>query len=154
MKTWIFQGNPEVFDIDSYLAASAGLITWRVARYAEHIEPGDTVYIWRSQGDQPQMAGIVAEGTVAEPPRVQLDDPISADFWKEAPEQDELMRVTTPLRLPEPSPAGEPVRFIPTESYSSKPIPPLRRNAFQRPDCASPDYSPSLAGMAQRLDRQ
>ena len=70
MKTWIFQGNPEVFDIDSYLAATAGLITWRVARYAEQIEPGDTVYIWRSQGDQPQMAGIVAgpdtlENTVA-----------------------------------------------------------------------------------------
>jgi len=70
MKTWIFQGNPDVFDIDSYLAATAGLITWRVARYAEQIEPGDTVYIWRSQGDQPQMAGIVAEGTVVEPPRV------------------------------------------------------------------------------------
>ena len=50
MKTWIFQGNPGVFDIDSYLASTAGLITWRVARYAEEIEPGDTVYIWRSQG--------------------------------------------------------------------------------------------------------
>jgi hypothetical protein len=97
MKTWIFQGNPEVFDIDSYLAATAGLITWRVARYAEQIEPGDTVYIWRSQGDLPQMAGIVAEGTVVEPPRVQPDDPISADFWKEAPGQDELMRVRVRL---------------------------------------------------------
>ncbi len=97
MKTWIFQGNPGVFDIDSYLAATAGLITWRVARYAEEIEPGDTVYIWRSQGDQPSMAGIVAEGTVVEPPRVQPDDPISAEFWKEAPGQDELMRVRVRL---------------------------------------------------------
>jgi hypothetical protein len=38
MKTWIFQGNPEVFDIDSYLAATAGLITWRVARYADTVQ--------------------------------------------------------------------------------------------------------------------
>ncbi len=26
MRTWIFQGNPEVFDIEGYLAASSGLI--------------------------------------------------------------------------------------------------------------------------------
>jgi hypothetical protein len=32
---WIFQGNPEVFDIEGYLAASSGLITWTVVRYAD-----------------------------------------------------------------------------------------------------------------------
>ena len=36
MRTWIFQGNPEVFDIEGYFAASSGLITWTVARYADH----------------------------------------------------------------------------------------------------------------------
>ena len=45
MRTWIFQGNPEVFDIEGYLAASSGLITWTVARYADQISPGDTAYI-------------------------------------------------------------------------------------------------------------
>jgi len=93
MKTWIFQGNPEIFDIDGYLSATAGLITWRVARYADQITPGDSVYIWRSQGQEASLAGVVAEGTVAEHPQVQKDDPISAGFWKQAPEQDEAMRV-------------------------------------------------------------
>lgn len=97
MTTWIFQGNPEVFDIDGYLAATTGLITWRVARYAEQIEPGDTVYIWRSQGDQPSMAGVVAEGTVVEPPQVQLDDPASAAFWRQPPAQEASMRVKVRL---------------------------------------------------------
>jgi hypothetical protein len=36
MRTWIFQGNPEVFDIEGYLAASAGLISWSVGRYDGH----------------------------------------------------------------------------------------------------------------------
>lgn len=93
MRTWIFQGNPEIFDIDSYMAASTGLITWSVARYADQISSGDAVYIWRSQGYDRTQAGVVAEGTIVEQPRVQKDDPISSDFWKRVTEQDERMRV-------------------------------------------------------------
>ncbi len=90
MRTWIFQGNPEVFDIEGYLAASSGLITWTVARYANQISPGDCAYIWQSGGKD---AGIVAEGTIAESPRIQRDDPLSVAFWKQAPQQDEALRV-------------------------------------------------------------
>jgi hypothetical protein len=93
MRTWVFQGNPDVFDIDGYLAAAVGLITWRVARYADQIEPGDTVYLWRSQGHEPSLAGIVAEGTVVELPEVQQDDPTSVDFWKHGQQAGESMRV-------------------------------------------------------------
>ena len=70
MRTWIFQGNPEVFDIEGYLAASSGLITWTVARYANQISPGDSVYIWQSKGDGSTQAGILAEGTITEHPRL------------------------------------------------------------------------------------
>ena len=93
MRTWIFQGNPEVFDIEGYIADSSGLITWRVARYADQISRGDTVYIWQSQGKDAAQAGILAEGTITEYPRVQKDDVLSADFWKQAPEPDEALRV-------------------------------------------------------------
>ena len=93
MRTWIFQGNPEVFDIEGYLAASSGLITWTVARYADQISPGDSVYIWRSQGQDAAQAGILAEGTITEYPRVQKDDALSADFWKKAPALEEAVRV-------------------------------------------------------------
>lgn len=97
MSTWIFQGNPEVFDIDGYLAASAGLIKWRVTRYADQIAVGDSAYLWKSQGEDASSAGILAEGTIAELPAVQKDDPASAAFWRKKPENDEVMRVTIRL---------------------------------------------------------
>ena len=68
MRTWIFQGNPEVFDIEGYLAASSGLVTWTVARYANQISPGDSVYIWQSKGNGSAQAGILAEGTILKLP--------------------------------------------------------------------------------------
>lgn len=97
MATWIFQGNPEVFDIDGYLAASSGLIVWRVSRYAELITPGDSVYIWKSQGNSPRSSGIVAEGTIVDRPRIQEDDHGAEHFWVQSPEQDRLMRVEVRL---------------------------------------------------------
>ena len=103
MRTWIFQGNPEVFDIEGYLAASSGLVTWTVARYANQISPGDSVYIWQSKGNGSAQAGILAEGTITETPKPQIDDALSAGFWKRAPEQDEIQvkirlnRKTTPI---------------------------------------------------------
>ena len=92
MSTWIFQGNPDYFEIEGYLAASSGLVTWRVRRYANQIKPADTVYLWRAGGEG-VAAGIIAEGTITEAPRLQIDDPAAALFWKRPPEHPELTRV-------------------------------------------------------------
>jgi hypothetical protein len=97
MTSWIFQGNPEAFDIDGYLQATPGVITWTVSRYANQIAVGDTVFLWKAQGNDPDGAGVVAEGTVVEVPKVQLDDPLSDPFWKKARDQNETMR--TRLRV-------------------------------------------------------
>lgn len=83
MTTWIFQGNPETFDIDGYLAASSGMITWLAPQSTAEMMIGDTAFIWRSAGDGKQPSGIVAAGTLVEQPAIQLDDPISKPFWKE-----------------------------------------------------------------------
>jgi hypothetical protein len=93
MKAWIFQGNPATFDIDGYLNASTGIITWRVARYADQMMVGDAIYIWRSQAGEAGNAGVIAEGTIVEPPAVQADDGLAAPFWITSPETDQLMRV-------------------------------------------------------------
>lgn len=93
IRTWIFQVNTEVLDIEGYLAAPAGLITWRLDQYAAMISSGDSVYFWASKGDDDGSAGIVAEGTIAESPRMQNDDPLSAYYWRRAPEVVELVRV-------------------------------------------------------------
>ena len=81
MRTWIFQGNPETFDIDGYLGEAVGEIMWRVARYADQIGIGDIAYIWKSQGGEKENAGIVAECEIVELPRFQRDDPVALPFW-------------------------------------------------------------------------
>ena len=91
-STWIFQGNPKTFDIDGYLNASSGVISWRVSRYADQIEVGDCVYIWRSQAGDVGTAGIIAEGTIVEAPMMQADDPLARPFWMTPPSSDQLLR--------------------------------------------------------------
>jgi len=61
MNTWLFQGNPARFDIDSYLGEAIDEIRWTVVQYANEIAIGDTVFIWKSKGADRDNAGIVAE---------------------------------------------------------------------------------------------
>jgi hypothetical protein len=58
-RTWIFQANPEVFDIDGAIAALSEL-NWLINQHREAIRRGDKVFLWRSGPD----AGIVAVATV------------------------------------------------------------------------------------------
>jgi hypothetical protein len=57
MHAWIFQGNPDDFDIDGYLATAPAQFPWLVTRYGKEIEVGDRVYIWRNQGQDKAIAG-------------------------------------------------------------------------------------------------
>ena len=50
VQTWIFQGNPDQFDLDAYLGTSPTQLPWLVTRYAQRIAVGDQVFIWRTQG--------------------------------------------------------------------------------------------------------
>ena len=50
VQTWIFQGNPDQFDLDAYLGTSPTQLPWLVTRYAQQIEVGDRVFIWRTKG--------------------------------------------------------------------------------------------------------
>lgn len=83
MATWIFQGNPETFDLDGYLRADLGTITWIVRQQADRIQIGDTVYIWRSAGKDKEASGIVSECRVASPVVLMPAAPEAAQFWKE-----------------------------------------------------------------------
>ncbi|MFN4014231.1 MAG: EVE domain-containing protein [Reyranella sp.] len=76
-RTWIFQCNPDRFDIDGYLTQNVGQLSWLVARYKDDIGVGDTVYLWRSGED----AGIVSEAEVIGPVETRLDDPEAQPFW-------------------------------------------------------------------------
>ena len=50
VQTWIFQGNPDQFDLDAYLGTSPTQLPWLVTRYAQQIAVGDRVFIWRTKG--------------------------------------------------------------------------------------------------------
>ena len=68
MPTWIFQGNPDDYNIDAYLASRPSQVHWLVTRYASEISEGDRVYFWRNQGQSNAIAGVVAEAIVIERP--------------------------------------------------------------------------------------
>jgi hypothetical protein len=83
MRTWIFQGNPNDYDIDSYLASRPAEIVWLVTRYSEEIAEGDRVYLWRNQGEQQKsVAGIVAEAVVTASPRLREVDSEGIRYWR------------------------------------------------------------------------
>lgn len=78
---WIFQGNPNRFDVDDYLSRYPQLIYWRTNRYIKEISLGDPVFIWRAGPD----AGAVAVGRVVEAPTqasaVQHKEALGEDLW-------------------------------------------------------------------------
>jgi hypothetical protein len=69
VETWIFQGNPDEFDLD-------GQVPWLVTRYAAEIAVGDPVYLWRNQKTQRAIAGgsgiVIAAPAMRVPPRAFL----------------------------------------------------------------------------------
>jgi len=64
LAAWVFQGNPDRFDIDDYVARYPELIYWRTPRHAKEITVGDRAFLWRSG----PKAGAIAIGTVVEAP--------------------------------------------------------------------------------------
>ena len=100
MQTWIFQGNPDQFDLDAYLATSPTQLPWLVTRYAEQIAVGDRVFIWRTQGSTKKNdAGIVAEATVVAPPMPRSESADAVPFWRSNSEQAVEVRSRALLRL-------------------------------------------------------
>lgn len=61
MSTWIFQGNPKIFDINSYVS-KGGIIDWYVKakKHQNEIKVGDKVFIWRTEGKDKYRGGIIA----------------------------------------------------------------------------------------------
>ena len=87
-NTWIFQGNPSIFDVDGYLQAMPGAITWLVRQNAKKMRVGDTVFIWRSQGkgSTDARSGVIASGEIVSPVTTMSDELESRPFWIEKSE--------------------------------------------------------------------
>jgi 5-methylcytosine-specific restriction endonuclease McrA len=110
MSTWIFQGNPDDYDIDGYLASRPAQLVWLVTRYASEIAMGDRVYLWRNQGKQGAIAGIIAEAVVTVAPALRGEDPDGMRFWRVQGPRANAAQVRAVLRLIKVATAREVIR--------------------------------------------
>jgi len=79
-RHWIFQGNPDQFDVDSYIKVRQEIM-WSVRQHKDHILAGDRVLIWRSGA----TGGVIADCSVLAPPSTEiLED--APELWKEKPD--------------------------------------------------------------------
>jgi hypothetical protein len=82
-STWIFQGNPDRFDLRGYLGSGLDRITWLVRRYSDEIAIGDTVFVWQSAGTAKATSGVIAEAVVDSRPWVGPDHEEAVPFWRD-----------------------------------------------------------------------
>jgi 5-methylcytosine-specific restriction protein B len=75
---WIFQANPEIYDLRSALQA-VKVDTFLVTRYENEIKTGDRIYLWES-GDN---AGIVGIAEVIENPKSRPGQPEAVPFQRD-----------------------------------------------------------------------
>lgn len=99
MKTWIFQANPDEFDIDGYLATRPARVAWLVTRYASEMRLGDRVYLWRNQGKLKSISGVIAECIVTAEPKLRGEDADGVKFWREPGPRATAPQVRAEMRL-------------------------------------------------------
>ena len=93
---WIFQGNPNRFDIDDYLSRYS-YIYWSAPTNQKEFEIGDKAFIWRSGA----QAGLVAIGTIQEKPTPRKDaknqEALGDDLW--VSQSDEPTEIKVGIRI-------------------------------------------------------
>lgn len=94
MNSWIIQGNPDTFDLDTYLSRYRD-IRWTVGQkyFKDMMNIGDEVYIWRSAGSKHAIAGIVAFGHLTSKAEEMVEDDFSNGLWVTPPDNSKMLRV-------------------------------------------------------------
>ena len=82
MGSWIFQGNPDRFNMDKYIGSNDEIL-WQIRQkhLANRMHQGDEVFIWRAAGSRGAVAGVVCQARMVELPRVQSEDLASQGLW-------------------------------------------------------------------------
>jgi hypothetical protein len=89
---WLFQGNPDRYDIDDYLSRYSR-IYWSAPKHQKQIQVGDRCLLWRAGSD----AGAVAVGHISETPtprgEVQFPECLGDDLWRDSPDEPSAIKV-------------------------------------------------------------
>ena len=98
-SAWIFQGNPDQFDIDGFLADSEE-VEWAVRQkyYASMMQVGQTVFLWKAAGKRKDQSGIVAVSEIVIEPREVDEDSSAKKFWRTDQPIGPQLRVRLKLR--------------------------------------------------------
>lgn len=85
--TWIFQANPDTFNVDGLLELCPAAFSWSV-RYRKHKKEmalGHEVFLWRSIGTRgdPMRSGVILRARIIGPVTKRADDPASIRFWRD-----------------------------------------------------------------------
>jgi hypothetical protein len=114
---WIFQGNPDRYDIDDYLSRYTR-IYWSAPRHRKQIRIGDRCLLWRAG----PHAGVVAVGRVVESatPRgnVQVPECLGDDLWRKVQDNSEDFKVG--IRIDEVR-LDEEAGFVPRQAFINSP---------------------------------
>jgi len=92
MNSWIFQGNPDVFDMTEYLSKNDDIL-WSAKQYRSEIEVNDEVFMWRAVGkNKKARSGVIAVAKVVEKPYERVDDQKGIHLWIKKPAKSKYMR--------------------------------------------------------------
>lgn len=106
---WIFQGNPDRFDIDGYLAAHRDIF-WLVKQHGGLMRPGQTIYIWRNKGKGTKaVAGIVARGVLIDRP-IERAERLEAMAWWKDPEEARVVAPRVAIKIDDVATAKRVIR--------------------------------------------
>ena len=67
-KSWVFQANPTIFDIEGAIAALTRM-RWTIRKYKDRIRKGDVVFFWMSG----QRSGCVGRGVIVTDPQAMAE---------------------------------------------------------------------------------
>lgn len=78
MKYWIFKYNPDIYDLDARMDDPTIQTTWRVSRYKDEFQPGDTAFIWET-GKNRRIRAVLE---ITSHPEDMLELDHERQFWK------------------------------------------------------------------------
>lgn len=96
MASYLFQGNPDRFDIDGYLQAAIDQdreISWSVKQHKNSIQPGDTVYLWRAAGKDRNESGVIAQAVCVSQVDLTAPDSFAQSYWKDPPNTESRVKL-------------------------------------------------------------
>ena len=102
MNTWLFQANPDRFDVTTYVEQSRD-VYWSIKKLAwqRQVSKGDEVFIWRAMGSARVESGVIASGYITLPATnkssIQPRQPIGESLWR--PGYSELSPIKVGIHL-------------------------------------------------------